>query len=356
MTCHVAEANRRLQRAAVKLLRMLPRMLPITPFPMTHSRRRLALIALAGAAFTLPALSRSQPANPTCPPTAQVPTAEQVQAQMRVARDRGFLWRVQKDGRSSYLYGTIHVAKMEWMFPGPQVLAALRASDVVAVELDLLDPAMVATLQTAMAPKPEPALPAALDARLRAQVTLACLPAALLDALSPVMAAATLVVMSARREGLDPSYGIDPVVSAMGRRLDKPVVSLETAEMQMKLLQGETPQDAQDSVAQILDELEADRARPMLLRLSRMWADSRLDELDTYAQWCDCLKTALEREFMKRALDDRNGPLAERIAALHSGGQAVFAAVGSLHMTGPQGLPSLLRQRGYQVDVVPFAR
>lgn len=316
---------------------------------------RLAALSLA-AALIAPAPAQAQSANVSCPPTAQVPAAEQLKAQLRDARDRGFLWRVQKDGRSSWLYGTIHIAKMEWMIPGPQVMAALRASDVVAVELDLLDPAMMFTLQTAMAPKSEQALPVALNARLRAQLTLACLPAALLDALSPVMAATTLVVLSARREGLDPSYGIDPVVSVMARRLGKPVVSLETAEMQMKLLQGETPQDAQDSVAQILDELEADRARPMMLRLSRMWADSRLDELDSYAQWCDCLKTAPERDFMKRALDDRNSPLAERIAALHSGGQAVFAAVGSLHMTGPQGLPSLLRQRGYQVDVVPFAR
>lgn len=316
---------------------------------------RLAALTLA-AALISPASAQAQPANASCPPTAQVPTAEQAQAQLRDARDRGFLWRVQKDGRSSWLYGTIHIAKVEWMIPGPQVMAALRASDVVAVELDLLDPAMMATLQTAAAPKPEQALPAALDTRMRAQLALACLPAALLDALSPVMAATTLVVMSARREGLDPSYGIDPVVSVIARRLAKPVVSLETAEMQMKLLQGETPQDSQDSVTQILDELEADQARPMMLRLSRMWADSRLDELDSYAQWCDCLKTALEREFMQRALDDRNGPLAERIAALHSGGQAVFSAVGSLHMTGPQGLPSLLRQRGFQVDVVPFAR
>ena len=319
------------------------------------ARLRLAALVLA-AGLIAPVPAQAQPANASCPPTAQVPTAEQAQAQLRDARDRGFLWRVQKDGRSSYLYGTIHVARVEWMIPGPQVMAALRASDVVAVELDLLDPAMMATLQTAAAPKPEQALPAALDARLRAQLALACLPAALLDALSPVMAATTLVVLSARREGLDPAYGIDPVVSVIGRRLAKPVVSLETAEMQMKLLQGETPQESQDSVTQILDALEADQTRPMMLRLSRMWADSRLDELDSYAQWCDCLKTALEREFMQRALDDRNGPLAERIAALHSGGQAVFAAVGSLHMTGPQGLPSLLRQRGFQVDVVPFAR
>ena len=101
------------------------------------------------------------------------------------------------------------------------------------------------------------------------------------------------------------------------------------------------------------------RLQPAAVKLPRMLprlsVAQILDELDSYAPWCDCLKTALEREFMKRALDNRNGPLAERIAALHASGQTVFAAVGSLHMTGVQGLPSLLRQRGYQVDVGPFA-
>ena len=32
----------------------------------------------------------------------------------------------------------------------------------------------------------------------------------------------------------------------------------------------------------------------------------------------------------------------------------MFAAVGSLHMIGPNGLPALLRQRGYGVEQVRF--
>ena len=59
---------------------------------------------------------------------------------MPSAKDHGFLWRVARDGRSSYLYGTIHAAKAEWMFPGPLTLAALAASDTLALELDVLDP------------------------------------------------------------------------------------------------------------------------------------------------------------------------------------------------------------------------
>jgi len=36
------------------------------------------------------------------------------------------------------------------------------------------------------------------------------------------------------------------------------------------------------------------------------------------------------------------------------GGKQVFAAVGSLHMIGPMGLPALMAQRGYRVERVEF--
>src|SRR5665213_3450317 len=65
-------------------------------------------------------------ASATCPPAAQALTPERVQAGMSAARDRGFLWRITKGDHSSYLYGTIHAAKLEWMFPGPTVADALH--------------------------------------------------------------------------------------------------------------------------------------------------------------------------------------------------------------------------------------
>ena len=56
---------------------------------------------------------------------------------------------------------------------------------------------------------------------------------------------------------------------------------------------------------------------------------------------------------MRRLLDERNGPMAERLDALHREGKGkLFAAVGTLHMIGPQGLPALLRERGFTVERV----
>ena len=113
------------------LLRFLTRLIP-------------GRAALAGAfAALLPfAAAYGADAAPStaCPPPPQQLTSESLSAGIRNAKDHGFLWRITKDGRSSYLYGTIHAAKAEWMFPGPVTLDALRRSDTLALELDVLDP------------------------------------------------------------------------------------------------------------------------------------------------------------------------------------------------------------------------
>lgn len=301
-------------------------------------------------------LGASAQADPPagCPPVAQPPSPKQVQAGMQAARDRGFLWRLRKDGRTSYLYGTVHIAKVDWVYPGATLMSALRASDLVALELDMLDPAIVEKLRAGMALQPDRALTGELAQRLKAQVEAACLPEELVTTMAPEMVATTLMVLAARRQGLDPAYAIDAAMAGLGRGLAKPVSSLETPELQLAILRGRTREETHALVDQVLAELESGRATPMLARIAQLWAEGRFAELEAYEQWCDCLDTAEERALHRRLLDDRNPALAERIDALHRGGKQVFAAVGSLHMIGPLGLPALLKQRGYEVERVEF--
>ena len=65
-----------------------------------------------------------------------VPTQDQLQDAARGARDRGALWRFEKDGRHGYLYGTIHIANLDWAMPGPTVGRALSEVETVAIEAD----------------------------------------------------------------------------------------------------------------------------------------------------------------------------------------------------------------------------
>ncbi|MGZ5132732.1 MAG: TraB/GumN family protein [Caldimonas sp.] len=327
-----------------------------------RARQTLAgapLAALAALAAGLPlaaAHAAGEPALASCPPAPVPITAERVSVGLAEAKDHGFLWRLSKDGRVSYLYGTIHAARSDWMFPGPTLLDAIRQTDTLALELDVLDPDVQRRLAAAIVPRRKEPLPAALAERIDRQLKAECLDLEAWSKFAPEFQVASLGVMAARRDGLDPSNAIDLVLAIVARDMGKPVASLETPEMQMQALQMPTEAETIEFVQSGLDDLESGRARPMLNRIARVWVAGDYAELSRYERWCDCVHTAADRAAMKRLLDDRNPGLAAAIDTLHGSGRQVFAAVGSLHMIGPNGLPLLLRQRGYKVEQGDFAR
>eukprot|EP01036_Dinobryon_divergens_P000603 gene603-780_t len=153
-----------------------------------------------------------------------------------------------------------------------------------------------------------------------------------------------------RPDGLDPFYGIDNFLAGLAHGLKKPVISLETPEAQVSLLVSNDLATRDKTVTTLLDELERGDAQRVMLRLALAWADGRMDDLDNYGQWCQCLETAEQRDFHRRLIDDRNRVLARRVDAIHEAGHTVFAAVGALHMAGPQALPRLMAERGYTVE------
>ena len=321
----------------------------------TAALLRATARSLASAAAALIAITAAlaQPAA-ACPPAAPAPTPEQAQAGLRDARDHGFLWRISRDGRDSFLYGTVHVARVEWRVPGPGLMRALESSDTVALELDLLDPDIQRRLARSLAlTPPAAALPAPLQQRLQRQFEAECLAAPAMAALSPEMQVITLSALAGRRDGLDPSYGIDVFLAGWGRTAKKTVVSLESPELQAALLRANSEAERIEFVKSALEQLESGRARPQLRRLTQAWAEGDLAELARYGEWCECLKTDADRAAMARLLDDRNPALADAITALHAAGQRVVAAVGSLHMTGPMGLTALMSQRGFRVERLP---
>jgi uncharacterized protein YbaP (TraB family) len=94
----------------------------------------------------------------------------------------------------------------------------------------------------------------------------------------------------------------------------------------------------------------------VMARLAAAWEAGDLAALDDYAAWCECIADEEDRAAMRRLNDERNPRLADGIEAQHRQGRRVFAAVGALHMTGPQSLPRLLAERGFKVERVPFSR
>ena len=310
------------------------------------------------AAVTAPgdaAAPTAAAADTRCPPDAVMPGQDEVMAGMRQAVDSGLLWKATQGGRTVYLYGTIHVAQASWMYPGPHVLGAVRASDVIALELDPTDPDILGRLQKAIARRPDaPALPEALQRRLAAQMAAACIAPETFAGMRPEMQAVSVEVLEGRQFGLYPAYGIDNFLAGLGRGMKKPIRSLETPESQAALLVSDDPAETATTVAEVLDELEGGKGPQMLQRLAGDWQRGDLDDLGAYASWCECLDTPQQRADFVKLVDERNPLMADKIVKWHAQGKSLFVAVGTLHLIGRAGLPALLKARGFEVERVAF--
>lgn len=305
----------------------------------------LLLSLLPGAALS---------AQADCPPEPRSPTASEGTKLAKSAPDRGFLWRIKRDGRTSYLFGSLHIGRAAWLFPGPALRKAWAETDLLALELDLSDaPTLQALNEAGRAREP---LSAPLQARMDAQTRAVCLPAQALAALHPLLQVSTLTLLSARWDGLDASFGQEMALTGLAHAQQRRIVALESASEQMQALIPSDPVEAERLVDQALTQLERKEVRRPMLKLAMTWAAGDVEQLQRYEQWCDCVQTEEDRAWLRRINDERNPQLATRIAALHASGQRVLVAVGTLHMSGPQSLTRLLAQQGFVVEPVGGAR
>jgi uncharacterized protein len=155
--------------------------------------------------------------------------------------------------------------------------------------------------------------------------------------------------------GADAAFASEQLLAAQARARGLAVVSLETPAQQVQALVPSDAVEAEKVLTQGLAQLEQNGGRRVLARLLSSWETGDLAALENFAVWCECAGSAEERAFMRRLNDERNPALADGIEAQHQQGQRVLAAVGALHMTGPQSLPRLLAQRGFTVERVAFA-
>ncbi len=286
----------------------------------------------------------------SCPPQATPPTRELLQIAQQQAADRGLLWRVSRGGRDSFLYGTLHAGRAEWLALGPRTEASLARTGVLALEINVMDPAVQAALREATQGPPR-RLPADLMQTLQAAWAAECLPLDDLAQGPTEFHAAQLAVAQAQRQGLFPLYGAESALLMRSLRTERPVMGLETVQTQLATLLARDDAEAQAMVREALADWRHPRAAQILERLTRAWAAGDLSDLEAYADWCECMETPADREAFARLVDGRNPGMADAIEQVHAG-VSVFAAVGALHLIGPQGLPALLRARGFTVTRV----
>lgn len=319
-------------------------------FLATGWRTRVGAWLLAVGLCTAGLVGAASPDAASCPPQATPPHRTLLQPAQQQAADRGFLWRVSRDGRDSFLYGTMHAGRADWLALGPRTEASLARTGALALEVNVMDPAVQTALRDATQGPPR-RLPAELMQSLRDAWSAECLPADALLAGPTEFHVAQLAMAQAQRQGLFPLYGAESALLLRSLRTERPVIGLETVQTQLATLLARSDDEAEAMVRDALADWRDPRAPQMLERLTRAWVRGDLKDLEAYADWCDCLNTPSERAAFARLVDGRNPGMADAIERLHAG-VSVFAAVGALHLIGPQGLPALLQARGFNVTRV----
>jgi uncharacterized protein YbaP (TraB family) len=265
----------------------------------------------------------------------EVVKAASLRACPRIARPR--LWRVEKDGKTSHLFGTYHVGVGADRLPDV-VIEAFTASATVAFE----------TVRDAEsgAAELDPAPPAELTedewARLVAVVGADAGP--VLRELSAPEIIAVLAIMF-----IDRDARLDDELESAARELDKPVVALETHAELAVPVERWLGQRTLAIVARGLDGRRAMRDRAMR-GLADYCAGRDRDGFDA-----GDLEAGFSRAELRAMEEDlvlaRNRAWLPRIEELFAAGGA-FVAVGAAHLRGDGSVVELLRQRGYQVTRV----
>ena len=261
------------------------------------------------------------------------------------ARNAGFLWRIEKDGRTSWLYGTIHLNHIDYAKPGPQIMLGMRSSDVLALEINPYEPHK----PSAVAPSPAIRLSGEQLDRVSKAYARECLA---LNSASVSAAAVTmpLLLAQAQRKGLLAGYSPDSRLAQIAQRTGKPIVQLETLEQQLALLAPKSQAEFDAAFQLTLTEFESGKMQSDLVELNLAWRESAWQTFVKLEQDM----TSSQPEFAQRLLDQRNVHMAQKIDALHQEGKRVFVAVGALHMAGKAALPKLMQERGYSVSTVPL--
>lgn len=282
-------------------------------------------------------------------PNVPLPSAAELRKLEAEAVDRGPLWRIRRDGHDSYLYGSIHVGRPAWLFPGPALREAWGKTELLAVELDSNDPQFMPALR-ALPPMP---LDLRSERRLQAQFRAVCMPEQALAGLHPLLQLVTLIGLSSRADGLDPAYAQEVALMGWARREGRAIHALESVAEQVAALVPADLPTARRELSLGLEQLEKQRLRPVLRRLAEAWEQGDLEALVAASTSpCNCDDDDIERAQLARINDGRNQALAARIAALHGSGKRVLVAVGALHMTGAKALPRLLLAQGFEIEQV----
>ena len=261
------------------------------------------------------------------------------------------LWHVRGQGGDVYLLGSVHILPPDVQWRSPAIRAALGRADIFVFEVPQ-DEKTITQLQQLIAAKGylpngqslrqqvRPSLRADYDAALAASG----LPAAAVDRMRPWLAGLQIMFAQIAKQKFSADNGVDKQLAAQAAKIGKPIRYLETIEEQFALLAPDDRAMEMEVFGAGLEDLRDVVAK--VQPLVDVWSKGDVKALD------EMINGELDQfpAARKALLDDRNQAWLPKIRTMLGEKRTIFIAVGAGHLTGPKGLPALLRDAGYKVD------
>jgi len=263
----------------------------------------------------------------------------------------GLVYQVEGPNGRFYLAGSMHLLHAERASLPAPLERAYRNSASIVMEIDTDDGDAQdagARLLEAAQLAPDTSLQALLgEARwntVRTALTEAGFDAERASRFEPWGLALLLTQAGFARQGYTSAAGVEQQLTERARRDGKPISGLETAEMQIALLDGLDMNVQRQMLDLTLEEVQ--EMPQMLDELEDAWRAGDLQRLEAlllegYRQMPE-LYTAL--------LVERNRRWVSQIRAWPTTSPPRLVLVGALHLVGEQGLPALLQRAGYTVE------
>ncbi|HEX6866697.1 MAG TPA: TraB/GumN family protein [Caulobacteraceae bacterium] len=258
------------------------------------------------------------------------------------------MWVVRDADSAIYLFGTVHMLRDDADWRTPLFDAVYDQAQTVWVETRL-DAGQARVLMARYGVDPQRRLSDKLGPgviqRLEPLLARRRIPLSSVETLRPWAAAMMLSVQPMRDHGYSLDKGADAVITRAADNEAKTVRTFETLEDQIRGF-AELPEEAE--VAYLVEVID-DQTRPPARGLGQAWAEGDLDGLgEEMVEDMRRTNPGLYDMLLRR----RNEAWARELTVEMRGNGVELVNVGALHMIGPDGLPALMRARGYRVERV----
>lgn len=263
--------------------------------------------------------------------------------------EQSIFWKVSGNGlrKPSFLFGTFHLMGYRFVDSLKETLKALENCDIIVGELvtgsvdeKILNQALLKDIT--------------LDSLLGKDLynntnewlhELGGFDLSILNKMKPMLIEITMLGLVQQKyfpQAIGPA--IDDYFQLLGKGKGKKVMGLESAEFQMQTLLGTLSLERQVAV---LAEFVKNKAA-CSVSMGKMFNAYRAQKISEFMALLDEEEGYSEAE-RKKLLEDRNANWMKGLPGIFQR-ESAFVAVGALHLYGPFGLISLLREKGFHVE------